>query len=217
MAIDIDAMVRGWDAEYESTLPGDAPPDKRRPFGRLLDSLIAISSLRFQPYRNDRITIFLEKLAIWLGQFPESDRKAAFLLANRILFVTERQFQSLQRRLFDRFIRRHPLEVAIARRGVAKYDFVTASNYLIEEMDKTIFVANSDSSNINSFVHENSEAFADRERRSLVGPELAFWTYAAHRAHDLSLPREVNAAAAEYEARVLRCLTADSEDFCVRL
>ena len=200
MSTDISQLVQEWDREYESNL-ANGSEDKRQPYGKLLEALYRISTLRFQPYQNDDLPSFTEKLRPWLEQFPDKDKRIAFLLANRIVFVTQRQFESLQRRLYTSCIKRHLLDCIITDRALMKYDYKGANAHLASEMDATIFVSNSDSSQLNSFIHLNSQYFRDREMRRLVGPELRFWTYPADRARHSS-PDIVNAAQ-EFENRVL--------------
>ena len=60
-----------WDRDYEATLPPNAPMEDRRPYGRILDPLAVISGIRFQPYQNDTLPRFLDKLVVWLSQFPD--------------------------------------------------------------------------------------------------------------------------------------------------
>jgi hypothetical protein len=203
MAIKLAELVARWDRDYEATLPHDATMDRRRPYGKVLEALQTVAELRFQPYRNDRIPRFIEKLQLWLCQFSDADQPAAFLLASRILYITQRQFETLQRRLFATCIRRHLLAALIVRKGYAAHEFHRALPQLGEEMDTTLFVANSDSSGLNSFVHLNIEVFARREQRRLVGPELTFWVYPARRAAAPGADATVRTAAQEFEKSVL--------------
>jgi hypothetical protein len=200
MSLDISQLVQEWDQDYESTLSDDSP-DKRQPYGKLLEALDRIYDLRFQPYPNDDLPNFIEKLRRWLAQFPANDKRTAFLLASRIVFVTQRQFESLQRRLYMSFVRRHLLDCIIRDRGLKKFDYIGASPYLASEMDATIFVSNSDSSHLNSFVHRNSAYFTDQTNRRLVGPELTFWIYPAKRSQ--LGPPDVTLTARQFETKVL--------------
>jgi hypothetical protein len=201
MSIDISQLVLEWDRDYEANLLPQDPQEKRQPYAKLLEALYRIADLRFQPYQNDDLPSFIEKLRLWLKQFPDKDKRAAFLLANRIVFISQRQFESLQRRLYTYCIKRHLLDSIISTRGLMKYDYKSACSHLAAEMDATIFVPNSDSSNLNSFVHKNSQYFQNREARHLVGPELRFWTYPAERARHTSV--DVANAAKEFERKVL--------------
>jgi len=201
MSLDLTETVASWDRDFEAALPVVGSDEKRQPYGRLLDSLDKLATIRFQRYENDHLPTFIEKLRVWLEQFPENERRAAFLLANRVIFVTERQFETLQRRLFQSRIRPHLLAAIIKQRGLEPYEYAKAMVDFDAEMDATIFVANSDSAQINSFVHRNSAYFTDRKRRNLVGPEVTFWTYASERARDPSLV--VRNAAIEFDTRVL--------------
>jgi hypothetical protein len=201
MAFDISQLVAEWDREYEANLSQSDPPEKRQPYGKTLTSLNRISDLRFQRYENDDIPTFLEKLRAWLTQFDDQEKKVAFLLANRIIFVTESQFAALQRRLFSSCIRRHLLDYIIKQHRLKTYDYTGASGFLDKEMDATIFVANSDSSQLNSFVHLNGRYFFNRQARRLVGPEVRFWTYPSERARRAS--GDVRLAAQTFELEVL--------------
>lgn len=177
--------------------------DVRRPFGRALDAIAAVHHLRFQPYRNDRLPNYVEKLRVWLTQFEEQDRPTAFLLATKVLFVTQVQFEFLQRRLFQSLIRRHLLNAAIVAHGYAANDYKRALPHLEEEMNASLFIGNSDSSGLNSFVHRNREEFANRMTRSLVGPDLAFWVYPAARSRDRS-NAVVRRVAKQFQSEVLQ-------------
>ena len=199
----LSQKVAEWDREYEANLSPDATMESRRPYGKILDSLLSVAALRFQPYRNDRLPNFLEKLQIWLWQFDNAAQPAAFLLASRILFVTLRQFEFLQRRLFHTFIRKHLLEAVIRQNGYARHEYHRASALLESEMDASLFVGNTDSSGLNSFVHLNMDVFRDRERRRLVGPELAFWTYSAVRAAAPGIDAAVRNAPEDFQSIVL--------------
>jgi hypothetical protein len=180
-SIDLLKAVQQWDRDYEAGLPVSASLEQRRPYSRRAEPLEAIAPWRFQPYQNDKTPNFVEKLSHWLGQFPSTDQHLAFLLATNIVFVTSRQFENLQRRLFRSNIRKLLLESIIQNHGLAPHDYVTASKSFDSEMDRTIFVPNSDSSSLNSFVHLNNEHFANRHKRHLVGPEVEFWTYPTDR------------------------------------
>jgi len=201
MTVDLAHLVSDWDREFESKLPANATMDARRPYNRILEPLYTVMRLRFQPYQNDSMPLFLEKLAAWVAQFPSGDQPIAFLLASRIVFVTQHQFESLQRRLFRAHIQRHLLNSIIMRRSLRAHDYIEARHFLDEEMDATLFVPNSDSSHLNSFVHVNAEAFRDREARSLVGPEVTFWTYPTLRAAAASA--DISAACLTFEQKVL--------------
>jgi hypothetical protein len=181
MTSQLTDLTAEWDRNYEAALPVSAPLSERRPYGSLLDPLETLAHLRFQPYQNDNNPSFSTRLTAWIEQFAPADRRFAFLLALRIVFITPLQFESLQRRLFRTCIRRHLLDTVIKRDGHAIYDYVSALPKLRDEMDATLFVANSESSQINAFIHKNIEFFENRQARSLIGPPLSFWTYAAER------------------------------------
>lgn len=201
-SIDLLKAVQQWDRDYEAGLPVSASLEQRRPYSRRAEPLEAIAPWRFQPYQNDKTPNFVEKLSYWLGQFPSTDQHLAFLLATNIVFVTSRQFENLQRRLFRSHIRKLLLESIIQNQGLAQHDYVTASQSLDAEMDRTIFVPNSDSSSINSFVHLNNEYFANRHKRNLVGPELEFWTYPTDREAQ-TLDAAIKTASTDFATKVL--------------
>jgi hypothetical protein len=203
-SIELHEAVERWDRDYEANLPPDAPMARRRPFARTLEPLTDVAAIRFQPYENDALPSFLEKLAIWISQFPEPDQKLAFLIASRVVFTTRTQFQSLQRRLYRTLIQRRLLDAVIAERSYAAFDYGKAAPHLTEEMDRTLFVPNTDSSQINSFVHINAKEFADREKRKLVGPAIPFWTYPAARMMSATASAEVKRIAGEFAQNVLK-------------
>src|SRR4051812_33772586 len=109
--------------------------ESRRQFSRVWESLKSVYPLRFQPYRNDMVPDFLEKLMAWLSQFDEDDQATAFLLAARMVFITEKQFEFLQRRLFQSQIRHFLLQSVISRYGYAQQDYFRAVKHLDEEME----------------------------------------------------------------------------------
>lgn len=201
-SIDLLKAVQQWDRDYEAGLPVSASLEQRRPYSRRAEPLEAIAPWRYQPYQNDKTPNFVEKLSYWLGQFPSTDQHLAFLFATNIIFVTSRQFENLQRRLFRSHIRKLLLESIIQNQKLAPFDYVTASASLEAEMDRTIFVPNSDSSSLNSFVHLNIEHFANRHKRNLVGPEVEFWTYPTDREAKTS-DAAIKIAASEFATRVL--------------
>ena len=204
MTIQLATLVEEWDADYDSHLTVGVSPDRRSPYAGMLMKLLDIAPLRFQPYQNDDILRYEEKLPRWLEQFPgKADKRAAFLLATRIAFVTVRQMEALQAHLFETGIRRHLLERIISNKGLHRFDYVGAAPFLNAEMDRTIFVQNSDSSLLNSFSHVNKEYFADRGRRRLLGPEVEFWTYPASRAAENKVSARVRTIAQLFEKDVL--------------
>jgi hypothetical protein len=191
-----------WDDDHAAAASIGAPPEHLRPFGKLLDGLRVTAPLRFHPYQNDIHDNYLEKLNRWLDCFEPEDRPLAFFLASKVVFVTLKQFEALQRRLFEHHIRRLMLDSAIARRSLSPFDYKAAELYLTEEMDTTLFVANSDSSPLNAFTHVNSARFTDRASRRLVGPDIRFWVYPAERRGD-PLSTDQQAALDDYENKVL--------------
>ena len=204
MTIRLADMVAAWDLAHEAQLPEDADPQQRRPYNKLLEPLSDIATLRFQPYQNDSLPDFIEKLRNWLKQFStDDDKRIAFLLALKIIFIGQRQFEVLQRILFKEKLSRHLIEAIIQRKHLDKLDFPGAAIHFDEEMDKTLFIANSDSSQLNSFVHVNRGYFHDRERRKLTGPEVAFWTYPSYIASLDQTPAEMKKTCATFETDVL--------------
>lgn len=204
MTIQLATLVEEWDADYDSHLPVGVSPDRRSPYAGMLMKLLDIAPLRFQPYQNDDILRYDEKLCRWLEQFPgKADKRAAFLLATRIAFVTVRQMEALQAHLFETGIRRHLLERIISDKGLHRFDYVGAMPFLNAEMDRTIFVQNSDSSLLNSFSHVNKEYFTDRGRRMLLGPEVEFWTYPSSRAAEEKVSARFRTIAQLFEKNVL--------------
>lgn len=196
------SLVQQWDSEYEATLPVNAGLQERRPYNRLLDGLMGSASMRFEPYQNDELPNYIEKLCVWLDQFPDDAKRCAFLLAVNMLFVSQRQYEALQRRLFEAHIRRYLLDRIIIERGLAPLSYRLASRYLDQAMDESLFVANSDSSPLNSFVHVNSVYFKDRGKRHLTGPEIRFWVYPSLRLRK-SLTATQRVATAVFEHEVL--------------
>jgi hypothetical protein len=184
------SLVNSWDDEYERQISDDADLEEseRRPYSKMLDGLHEIAPLRFQPYQNDLMLSFMEKLRMWLSQFKEEEQPIAFLVAMKLIFVTQKQLEVLSRRLFEQHIRRRFLEAIIRERGLKSFDFTSAMRFLGREMDKTLFIPNSDSSNINAFVHVNSPYFKDRTRRRLTGPEVAYWVHPVVLSESLSDP-----------------------------
>ena len=200
--IALASLVEAWDRDYDAMLPAGTDKDLTQPYLRILQSLYELAPIRFHGYRNDDIPEFMTRLRVWLGQFPESQQPAAFYLASRVVFVGSKQFESLQRNLFDQQIRRILLESSIIRHGLDPFDYKSADVHFREEMNATLFVPNSDSSALNSFVHVNNVAFANRERRRLVGQDIRFWTYASTRAKDTS-DAGIRATAAQFENDVI--------------
>lgn len=198
------SLVVDWDSEYEAqfgnTFTGDV---EKRPFGRMLEGLLEIAPLRFQPYQNDIMPLFMEKLRVWLAQFEEEDQPAAFLVAMKLIFVTQKQLDVLGRRLFEQHIRRRFLDAVISRRGLRPYDFASAMKFFDQEMDETLFIPNSDSSRINDFTHVNSRYFKDKVRRRLTGPEVAHWIHPSSMAHG-GLPEQERRVAKDFGRIVAR-------------
>lgn len=193
------SLVASWDSEYESRLGTVGVDDsERRPFGRMLEGLHEIAPLRFQPYQNDTMPLFMEKLRIWLAQFDDDDQPIAFLVAMKLIFVTQPQLNVLSRRLFEQHIRRRFLESIISAQKLSPYDFLSAATFLGKEMDETLFIPNSDSSRINDFVHINRAYFTSRSKRKLTGPEVAYWVHTSNIAN-LSLSEEELRVAAKFE------------------
>lgn len=199
----LTSWVASWDRDYEATLSPDAEPTARRPYGKVLDALNDVQHLRFQPYQNDALPSFVEKLMRWLRQFDTLDRQAAFLLANRVVFVTTHQFEHLQRRLFRACVRRHLLEQVIRSKSLAKFDYVTAADGLDAEMDATMFVGLTDSAQLNSFTHLNIEHFGNRDQRHLTGPDVRFWVYPSKMGTADHLKDAERALALKFETDVL--------------
>jgi hypothetical protein len=190
MQMKLASLVAGWDNEYEAQFGTDALQGlEKRPFGRMLEGLHEIAPLRFQPYQNDSMPSFMEKLRVWLAQFEAEDQPVAFLVAMKLIFVTQKQLDVLGRRLFEQHIRKRFLETIILKHRLRPYDFSSAVRHLNEEMDETLFIPNSDSSRINDFVHVNSRYFKDRARRRLTGPEVAHWVHPSSMA-DAKLPEQ---------------------------
>jgi hypothetical protein len=196
------SAVQDWDREYAETLPATSIPADSRPYSQRLTTLLNVAHLRYQPFQNDLVQDYVPKLQRWIAQMPEQHQRYAFLLATRVVFVTGRQLEFLQRQLFLRGIRRVLLDAIIARRSLRPFDYVKASQFLDEEMDATLFVANSDSSAINAFVHLNAEYFHDRGRRRLVGPDVRLWVYPRKRMSQ-GLPPAARDAAIRFEAEVV--------------
>jgi hypothetical protein len=201
MSFDLPSAALRWDVEYAATLTTPVPEDSR-PYFTLLDNLRRTAFLRYQPYQNDILPDYFSKLIRWLPQFPESDQSSAFLLATKIVFITLRQFESLQRHLFCSKIRRLLLDSVLQSRGLPAFNYSQAIPFLNDEMNATLFVGNSDSSHINDFVHINSDFFADRSARNLVGPDVRFWTYPQERMPGLNATERV--VAEDFETSVLK-------------
>lgn len=194
-------LAREWDVQF--AMPSSAGTAGLRPFSKMLEGLEEIAPLRFQPYQNDDMPSYLDKLRRWLAQFPAGEQPYAFILALKLLYVTGKQMEVLERQLFECHIRRHLLEAAIVRKGLLTHDYCSALAFLEAEMDLTLFVPNSDSSPLNSFVHLNAAHFADRTRRRLVGPEVAFWVYPSERARSAGTP-QIRRLASEFGDQVLQ-------------
>jgi hypothetical protein len=141
-------------------------------------------------------------------EFLQSPQRDAFLKNRgsyeriKVVFVTQKQFECLQKRLFRSMIRRHLLDSLLLRRKLPQFDYVRVLADLSSEMDRTLFVPNSDSSQINSFVHVNSDAFNNREGRNLVGLPIQFWTYASQ--HAASSAPDIATAAHQFDELVLK-------------
>lgn len=173
----LNDLVHAWDRDFESTLPLGAPLSLRRPYARVLGTLRGVRAARFEPYRNDPpASHFIEKLAAWLEQFEQSEQQAAFLLASNVIFITSRQFENLLSDLYRRHIRRALLEHVIDRRSLRPHDYAGALAHIDEELSRTIFVGNSDSSPTKAFIHKNADELGDYEAKRLVGP-IALWTF----------------------------------------
>ena len=196
-------LVATWDRDFEASLSPQADSSERRPFARVLDSLKGVRSFRFEPYKNDTLPNFIEKLTHWVQQFNEGERPAAFLLASRFVFVTDSQFQALLRRLFCSSIRRYFLESIISTRALGRFQYAEAIKWIDQELDNTIFVPNSESSPLNAFVHSNDSYFRDRIQRALVGPELSFWTHSSKVANTSDDP-DIARAARTFQMKVVR-------------
>ncbi len=92
-------------------------------FSSLLITLTRVANVRFRGFQNDGGVPFQDRLRRWLKQFEPIDQPAAFLLAARIIFLTEEQFHCLQRRLLRCVIRKHILDGVIASRWLPEYDY----------------------------------------------------------------------------------------------
>jgi hypothetical protein len=200
---DLSTKALQWDQELELKHPPSNIDSERRQFTRMLEDLPTLATLRFQPYQNDEQLNYVEKLRVWISQFPEKDQPLAYVLAMHIVFVTQRQFETLQRRLMNSILRKKFMDKALADRGLKPFDYKTAQAYFTNEMDQTLFISNSDSADLNSFVHVNSEHFVDREKRSLVGPEVQFWTSPAVNASNPLATADQRSTALAYESKVL--------------
>lgn len=187
--MNLQELTAGWDGSYEASLSEDAPVGERRPYNKVYDSLVSTSPLRFRPFPNDPNPNFMERLRIWLAQFKDEERCAAFLLASNTLFITRVQFEGLQRRLF-RELRQLMLESWLVAHHHADFDYVKALSHIDEEMNRTVFIPNSDSTPLNSFIHVNRNYFHRHGKRRLIAESVAFWTHAssaASAAHDPSV------------------------------
>ena len=182
MPVKLVDLAREWDRKYEADLPEVSPGENRQPYTGILHSLNAVAPLRFQPYQNDSNPVFMEKLKFWIEQFPSSEEKrVAFLLAANVVFVTRQQFEAMQRELFTGALMRHLLDAVILRDSLPALAYATAAKSIDEEMDRTVFVENSDSSNLNSFTHVNKDYFHHKSHRRLTAPEVSMWTYPAEK------------------------------------
>lgn len=168
-------MVAEWDAEHEASLSTNTALDQRRPFGRLLDPLSSISAIRFQPYHNDLVQNYMEKLSAWIRSFPEQDRRVAFLVATSTVFVTEAQFRHLQRRLLRHVILRRLLERHHRVPSLALHPVAELPDLAIGMLRESLFVENSDSARKNSFMHANADMLKRSGVSSSDGNPVAFW------------------------------------------
>jgi hypothetical protein len=199
---DLAVAVQDWDREYAAGLPSGTQPIPR-PYSERLHIQIQVAHLRYQPFQNDAVQAYRSKLQAWLAQIPDEFQKYAFLLATRVVFITARQFEALQRQLFSRGVRRVLLDSAIARHGLPPLSYNEASRYLDEEMDATMFVGNSHSSALSTFAHVNDPYFHDRGRRHLLGPDIGFWIYPRKRLGEPTPSASVTQAALRFETEVL--------------
>ena len=192
--LELASAAADWDLEHAD-----------RPHERILKGMTRLGKLRFQPYQNEENPFFIERLRYWLDQFSAEDQRAAFLLASQILFITRQQFEGLQRHLFEREIRWILHREACLRSGQSELDFANAATGIQEEMDRTLFISNSDSSRINGFVHINHKYFQNHGNRNLTGEPASFWTYPARRSF---MSRGKN------QAVVDACRTFETEVLC---
>lgn len=206
-SFDLVSAAQVWDMDYATrmTAAGVAldSVDQRR-YSRILDILNTIAPIKYQPYQNDTVQHYVSKLRQWLWQLDEGDRAAGFLLASQVLFVTEPQFEALLRLQFTTKIRRSILNSVIRDRALPPFSYTEASRHFDEEMDKTLFIANSPSSHINSFTHINRDYFTNKAKRNLVGPPIEVFTYPqTRRRDDKTLTKQQDKALTDFENNVL--------------
>lgn len=180
--------INSWNQNYENENESDyydSSSVDRRPYDKIFAELRSAESLCYTPYQNDQNPNYLEKLDSWLENFPQKDQHYAFLLATKVIFITMEQLEYLQGVLYEHHIKMKLLEDIIEIKQLKLHQHYKALHELDSEMDKTLFVPNSDSAPFNSFVHINKNYFSNREGRFLVGGDADLWTYAGEKRYYL--------------------------------
>jgi len=201
LSFSLAEAVEEWDLALAGDTDLSGSPDTE-PFARLLQGLIDVGHLRFHSFQNDPVQDFVSKLQKWLAQMPASERSCAFELANRFVFITQQQFESLQRHLMEGPLRLALLDAITKKKSLGPLDLDLASRHLEEEITATLFVGNSSSSPVNSFSHVNSGRLHSRAARRLIGPDVALWTYPQSRVKQ-GLPPSVERLAIDFEREVI--------------
>jgi hypothetical protein len=203
---DLVTSAQIWDMDYATRMiasgVADASVDRRR-YSRLLDVLTQVAPIKYQPYQNDTVQHYVSKLRQWVQQFQPAEQPYAFLLAAQVLFVTEPQFEALLRLLYTTKIRRELLDSIIGSQRLPLRAYSRAMPLLEQEMDNSIFVANSLSSHLNAFTHINRDFFHQKAQRRLIGPPIDLLIYPQRRLLDKTLTAAQQATLAAFERDVL--------------
>lgn len=127
-----------------------------RQYTKICEEISILANFRFTPYLNDEIQDFSYKLQRWLDQFEtEEEQKLALLVASKITFVSEVQFQHLQEICFQEKLKFILLDEIIALHRLNPYDYESASKYFDSKLEECLFAPLTDSARINQFFHVN--------------------------------------------------------------
>lgn len=198
----IRKLAQTWDIENsEKNL--FATGSERNKFREVCNSIEILSDYKFksfQPILSPPKPDFIDRLMIWLEQFEKSDQKYMLFFSSKILFFTQKQFESLMRYIWTNKIKKIILEDIIAEKNLKPFSYKKAEKYFPHELEKTLIVGLTDSSRINDFTHINSE---DINRKINTGIDLSVLLYPYEKDQNGDIPIGTKNINKQFENHVL--------------
>lgn len=199
---DLSDLVKKWDLERIKN-PAIIQ-DIQNFYANIYETIQILSQFKFEPYQPLPYPIekdFLERLSEWLGEFDEDKKKFLFYLASKIIFYTREQIDDLILFIYDRKIKKILLDEIIEKSDdIEEFSYFEALEDLEEELNRTLFVALSDSAKLNDFMHFNNEI----KRAKSMGVELSTLLYPSIQKGKLTDPNKIKICE-NFEKEVLLC------------